>query len=146
MRLSPEDAARKWAARASQATGDYQAGIERVSGSPGQKAAAKADKWLAGVQSSRDKFRDRVGSISEAEWKEAAISKGGPRFATGVQAAEAKMATFQREFGPHLDAVTNRVRSMPDNTPEQRIARMVEQVRGTAQFRRRGGYGGGGRS
>ncbi len=137
-RLSPQEAAAKWAQRASAATGDYQQGIANVTGSPGAKAAAKADKWLASVQQAKDKFKSRVGAVSEAEWKQAAIEKGAPRFATGVQASEPKMASFAAEFFPHLDSVTNRVKAMPDTTLEQRLARMVEQARGTAQFRRSG--------
>lgn len=145
-RLTPEEAAAKWAQRTAAATGDYQAGVERVNQAPGQKAAAKADKWLAGVQGGRDKFRDRVGAVSLSEWQRATVEKGAPRFAAGASAGEPKMAQFQREFLPHLDAVTNRVRAMPDNTMEQRLARMVEQARGAAQFRRGRGGGGGSRA
>jgi hypothetical protein len=141
-RLSPQEMAAKWRDRASAATGDYQAGVERVSGSPGQAAARKADKWFAGIQNSRSKWQERVAGVSEAEWKQATVEKGAPRFATGVQAAEGKMAQFASEFFPHLDAVTNRVKAMPDTTLEQRLARMTEQARGVSQFRRRSGYTG----
>ncbi len=138
-RIDPQAAAAKWAARAAAAQGDYQAGVQNVSQSPGAAAAAKADKWLANVQQSKEKFKAGAGRTSLSDWQQATIQKGGPRFATGVQAAQPKMAAFASEFFPFLDAVTQKVRAMADTTPEQRIARMVEQVRGTAQFRRRGG-------
>lgn len=138
-RIDAQAAAAKWAARAAAAQGDYQDGVMSVAQSPGAAAAAKADKWLASVQQSKEKFKAGAARTSLSDWQQATIQKGGPRFATGVQAAQGKMATFTSEFFPFLDGVTNKVKSMPDNTPEQRIARMVEQVRGTAQFRRRGG-------
>ncbi len=138
MRLSPQDVAAKWAARASAAQGDYQAGVQAVSQSPGAAAAAKADKWLQNVQQAKDKFKSRVGATSLSDWQTATVQKGAPRYGTGVQAAQGKMAAFAAEFGPHLDAVTQRVKAMPDTTLEQRLARMVEQARGTSQFRRRG--------
>lgn len=137
--MSPQEAAAKWAQRAGAAAGDYATGIQRTTVDPGQAAAAKADKWFAGVQASRDKFRQNVSRVSKGEWQQAAIEKGAPRFATGVQQAEGKMGQFLSEFLPFQDSITSRVRAMPDVTPEQRIQRMVEQVRGTAGFRRRGG-------
>lgn len=141
MKASPQEIAAKWAQRAAAAQGDYASGIASVSQAPGQAAAAKAEKYRQGVTASVDKWRERTQAVSLSEWQTAAIQKGAPRFATGVSAAEGKMAGFLSEFGPHLDAVTAKVRGMPDTTPEQRIQRMVEQVRGTAAFRRRGSRG-----
>jgi len=144
VRLSPQDAAAKWSQRASAAQGDYQAGVQSVSQAPGAAAAAKSDKWLQGVQGAKDKFKSRVGAVSLSDWQTATVQKGAPRYGTGVQQAQGKMAQFLSEFGPHLDAVTARVKSMPDTTFEQRMQRMVEQAKGTSQFRRRGLSGGGG--
>lgn len=137
-RIDPQAAAAKWAARAAAAQGDYTAGVQSVSVSPGAAAAAKADKWLASVQQAKEKFKAGAARTSLSDWQQAAVQKGGPRYATGVQAAQPKMAAFTAEFFPFLDAVTQKVKAMPDTNPEQRIARMVEQVRSTAQFRRRG--------
>src|SRR5581483_3064764 len=141
-RISPQDAAAKWASRAAAAQGDYQTGVQSVQQSPGAAAAAKADKWLQNTQTAKDKFRARVGSVSLQDWQAATVQKGAPRYSQGVQAAQGKMAQFTAEFFPFLRPVTNRPPPMPDTTMEQRIARMVEQVRGTAQFRRRGTTGG----
>lgn len=141
-RLSPQDAAQKWAQRASAAQGDYTQGVQSVQQAPGAAAAAKAEKWQQNVVAARDKFRSRVAQVSLQEWQAATVQKGAPRYAQGVQQATTKMAQFMSEFLPFLDSVTNRVKQMPDTTPEQRITRMVEQVRGVSQFRRRGTTGG----
>jgi hypothetical protein len=137
-RMTPQEAAAKWAAKAAAAQGDYQAGVERTSADPGQLAAAAADKWLANVQQAREKFRAGVSRVSAAEWKRATIEKGAPRYGTGVQQAQSKFAEFTSEFFPFLDQVTSRTRAMPSTTLEQRLARMVEQARAVSQFRRRG--------
>lgn len=143
-KLSPAEQAAKWAARTSAASGDYAEGVNRVTRSPGQAAAAKADKWEAGVMASRAKWRSRVGSVSLEEWKERTSGIGAQRFAGGVQASTSKMEKFVSEFQPFQDRVTEAVRGMPDTTPEQRINRAVEQMRRTAAFRKPAGGGGGG--
>lgn len=135
-KMSPQEGAAKWAQRAAAASGDYVAGVERVSVSPGQAAASKYAKWQAGLQASGDKWRSRVAAVSTEEWKESVRTTGASRFAQGVQAKQHKMERFLSEFQPFQDGVTSRVRSMPDTTPEDRINRMVTQVRETAKFRR----------
>jgi hypothetical protein len=142
IRGNPDEIAAKWAQRTSASTDAYQAGIQRVSQAPGAAAAAKADKWQQAVSQARDKYRARVGSVSLADWQQAALQKGASRFAAGAQASQNKMSAFLREFVPHLEAVTQRVRSMPDTTLEQRLERARQQALLTAQFRRRGGVSG----
>ncbi len=116
--------------------------MQRTTADPGRAAAAAADKWQANVQAAKDKFRSRVGAVSASAWKEATISKGAPRYGTGVQQAQDKFGQFMSEFAPHLEAVTSRVKGMPSTTLEQRLERMRQQAIGTAQFRRRGGSAG----
>lgn len=137
-RMSAAEAAAKWREKASAATGDYTAGIERTTADPGALAAQAADKWQANVANAKQRFADRVRSVSQADWKRAAVEKGGARYGSGVSAAEPKFSQFASEFFPHLDAVTNRVKGLPSTTLEQRLERMRQQAIGTSQFRRRG--------
>lgn len=137
-RLTPEELAQKWAQRTSGAAQDYAAGVQRVTQSPGQAAAAKRAKWEAGVRESADKWQRRVAAVSLGDWQRKTMEVGAPRFAQGAQANMDKMQAFASEFLPFLDSVTQRVRAMDDTTPEARINRMVAQVRGVAGFRRRG--------
>lgn len=134
-RLSPQEAADKWANRASAATADVAAGVGRVTTSPGQAAVAKRQKWQDGLSRSGDKWARNTGRVSLGEWQDAMINVGVPRIAQGVQAKKSKFERFASEFFPYLDGVTQRVRAMPDNSPEDRINRMVQQVRETAKFR-----------
>jgi hypothetical protein len=138
-KMSPQEAAAKWASKAAAAQGDYQAGIERTQVDPLQAAAAAADKWQQNVAAAKDRFRAGVTRVTKQDWQRAAIEKGAPRYGTGVQAAQGKFSEFASEFFPYLDQVTARTKAMPSVTLEQRLARMVEQARAVSQFRRRGG-------
>lgn len=137
-RLSPEEAAQKWAQRASAASEDYRRGVQRVNVSPGQQAAAKRTKWEQGINNSKDKWEQRVRSVSLSDWQAATAGEGANRFASGVTAKQEKMARFTQEFFPHLERGQARVKSMPDTSFEDRINRMVEMARHNRNFRRGG--------
>ena len=136
-RLSPEEAAAKWASRTSAASGDYAAGIERVTEAPGAKAARKAAKWRQGIQDNAAKWERNVAAVPLDVWKSAARDKGAARLAQGVQAAESKMADFQREIQPHIDSGLSKINAMPDTTVEERIAKSAAWQRHMATFSRR---------
>jgi len=136
MGASPQQIADKWANRLSGATAEITAGIDRVTVAPGQKAAAKKDKWLLNVQAAQDKWASRVGSVSLEEWKTAAKTVGVQRVAQGAQAKKGKFASFISEFQPHLDALDSKLQSMPDTTFEQRLARMTAAARHNHDFKR----------
>lgn len=138
-RLTPQEAAEKWQRNASNAAGDYKAGVERVREAPGVSAARKYDKWKNSLAASGDKWRANVSAVSREEWVDRTANLGTQRYAQGVQEKGAKMQNFMAEFLPFQDAVTARVKAMDDSTPEARIQRAVAQMRGTMQFRRRSG-------
>lgn len=138
MKGTPQQIADKWSGRLSGATAEIAAGIDRVTQAPGQKAAAKADKWLANVQAAADKWKTRVGSVTLEEWKRAAKEIGVPRVGTGAQAKKGKFASFMTEFAPHLEALDAKLASMPDNTFEQRLQRMTTAARHNHDFKRSG--------
>lgn len=140
-RLSPQDAAAKWASRTSAASGDYQKGVAAVTTAPGQLAAQKKEKFRAGIQEALDsgKWEQRVAAVSLQSWKEAASTKGASRLGQGVQAAVNKMAGFMSEFLPFQESVMQRADQMPDNTLEERIQKSAFVQRETARFRRSGG-------
>ncbi len=138
MRGTPEQIQAKWVSRLSGATAEIAAGIDRVTVAPGQKAAARADKWLLAVQASQDKWKARVGGVSLEAWKQAAKTIGVQRVASGAQAKQAKFGAFIREFGAHLDQLDSKLSGMPDTTFEQRLQRMVTAARHNHDFRRTG--------
>lgn len=135
IRGTPESITAKWAARTSGATQQVIEGVARVTQAPGQKAAAQKAVYLANVQAKADKWANNVARVSLADWQ-AATTQGAQRIAAGVQAKQGKMQSFMRDFLPHVERVQTRVQAMPRGNMEQNIARMVENVRGMAEFKR----------
>lgn len=135
IRGTPDEIAAKWATRLSGATQEVSAGIDRVTEAPGRKAAAQKTAYLQNVQAKADKWERNVSRVSVEDWK-AAAKAGTARIAAGAQAKQSKMAAFQREFQPHLQAGMDRVNRMPRGTLEQNLARMVEMARHNATFKR----------
>jgi hypothetical protein len=137
-RVTASEFAEKWARRTSAATPDYVRGVERVTESPGAKAAASADLMRARVNEAIDsgKWQRNVGAVSLQEWKRAASEKGAQRIAAGVQGASSKMNTFATQVLPFIDNVRQQVDSMPKTSLEDRIQRSVAFQRGMSQFRR----------
>jgi len=138
VRMSAADAQAKWQQRTAAATQDMAAGIHRVTEAPGQKAAAKSQKWLAAVTAAEPKFRRNVARVTLEQWKKAALELGVPRVAQGVQQKGYKWGEFAAEFFPYLDQGIQRVQAMPDTDFEARIARMVAMVRHSHGFQRSG--------
>jgi hypothetical protein len=137
VRGTPAEVQAKWASRTAAASGEWVAGVNRVTQAPGQAAAAAADKWLMAVTNSKDKFRTRVGAVTLEAWK-AATAASQARLADGVNRKKDKVGAFMAQFLPFASQVSDRVRAMPSTTFEDRIARMVANARGLAEFRRTG--------
>jgi len=138
VRGTAQEIADRWASRLGGATTEIAAGIDRVTVAPGQAAAAKADKWEQNTLAAKAKWKARVAGTSLEAWKQAAKTVGVARIAQGANAKKGKMAAFLQEFGPHLDALASKLQSMPDNTFEQRMQRMVAAATHNHTFKRSG--------
>jgi hypothetical protein len=138
-RVTPEQFADKWNRRIKGAVPDITAGIQRVTSSPGEAAAAKADKMLARVTEAvtSGKWAERVRSVTVEDWRRAALNKGIPRIAAGADGAVDKMREFASQLLPYLDRVVSEVQRMPDVTLEDAVARASHVIREMAKFRRR---------
>ena len=137
-RLTPEEAAAKWAQRTGAATEDYRRGIQRVQTAPGALAARQVQKYVAKVQQRAPVWQARTGAVTLGEWQEASIEKGIPRLATGVQAAQPKMAAFMSEVLPHIDRGRAQLTQLPSLSPEDSVARAAFWIRHMMGFRRGG--------
>lgn len=136
-RLTPEEAAAKWAQRTGAAGSDWQRGVERVTESPTAKAAAAADKWQQKLSDPRakEKFKRNVGRVSTEEWKSRTVAKAG-NFTAGAQGAVDKMQKHQQEVQPFMDALKRKIAGMPNNTPQDAANRAAAWVLGMAEYRR----------
>lgn len=136
--LNPSDVASAWVSGMSGASEKVKRGVAAVNESPTAAAARAVDFWQSQVSSdqARQKYIRGLGRVSLEEWRTQMMNKGVSRMGAGAQAARSKFESFMSEFLPFVQSVSERVRQMPKNSLEDRIQRMVEQVRQVSQFRR----------
>ena len=135
---TPQDVTAKWLERLSGSTTAIENGVRRVQTAPGVAAAAKYDKWQAGLQANAQKWRRNVAAVPLQTWQDRMINIGAPRVATGAQAKQDKFQSFMSQFLPFVDNAAQRVRAMPDTTYEQRKARANAMMDALHAFQRGG--------
>lgn len=137
-KLTPEQYQEKHARRLTAASEDVRQGIARVTENPCALAAKKQDKMLqnltAAVQSG--KWAAGLNRVTLEQWKERATNVGVARIASGIAAAKTKVIAFAEQLLPHIDAGQSKIKTMPDITLEDNIARMVSFTRHMSNFKR----------
>lgn len=136
-RLTPEEAAAKWAARTGASAADWQRGVERVTENPGAKAAASADLWQQKLAqpATKEKFKRGVARMSTEDWKAATTAASG-RFTAGAQAKQAKMQAHQAAVQSHIEAGRRKIAAMPKGTPQDAANRAAAWVLHMAEYKR----------
>lgn len=138
-KLTAAEYREKHARRLKGATTDIQRGVERVTDSPMEKAAAKQDKMREGIVKAIDsgKWARGLKRVSLEDWKSKMVNVGVGRIAAGIDAAADKVEAFAAELLPHIDSGRDKIKRMPDVTLDDSINRMVEFTRHMASFERR---------
>ena len=134
--LTPQQIADKQVRRAQEAAPDYVAGVDAVTVSPGALAAKKKDKYRNNVIASVDKWAANTGSTSLDYWKAKTKTKGGERYASGVEQAKDDIVAFHEEFQPFVQRVRAEVNAMPDTSKADRKAKMNANFDKMAEFKR----------
>lgn len=134
--LDPTTIAQKWANNLGASTTAIKNGVQAVTTSPTQLAAAAVGKWQAAVatQKAANDFVNSLNKVSLAQWQSAMLNKGLNRIGPGAQAAIPKFTTFLQAFLPFEQNIATQVRAMPSTTLQDRIARMVAMVTQLATF------------
>lgn len=85
-----------------QTSQNYVAGINAVTESPMEKAAAAADQYQAGVMQAvaSGKFAANLRAVPLSTYKQNAVAVGAPRLATGAQKASPKYERFVNKYAP----------------------------------------------
>ena len=137
-KLTPEQFAEKHARRLKGSMADIKRGVEGVTNSPMEKAAAKKDKMQARMNEALDsgKWERGLKSVSLEDWKNQLVTKGIPRISAGIDAAHDKVVNFASKLLPYIDEGRAKVKSMPDLTLEDNLNRMTEFVRHMSKFRK----------
>lgn len=134
--IDPQAATQKWVSNLSNSSAAITRGVNAVTQAPGVAAAASADKWLARITASKDKWKSRVGGVSLQSWQQSMITVGLPRVASGAQAKQSKYTDFANSFFPYLDTGVAKVKAMPSTTLEDSINRATTMIRHNAAFKR----------
>lgn len=136
--LDPNAVAQRWVTNLGGAVEKIRQGVQGVTTSPTQAAAAAGQLWQQRVQdpATLQKFQRGLQRVSLADWQNAMLNKGIPRIATGAANAKDKFTAFLTQFLPFVQNVAAQVHQMPKATLDDRINRAVAQIRGNAGFRR----------
>ena len=138
VRSDPATAKSRWVSGMQGATEAMKRGVAAVTVSPGQKAAAAADKWLQKTTAARDKFARRVGAVSLDQWQTAMNNYGISRVGTGATQKSDKFESFMTDFLPYLKTGVAKVEAMPKNTLSDSGARMLAMMEHNAAYVRKG--------
>lgn len=120
------NATAKWKRGMQGASQAYTDGIDAVTQNPMELAAQNEQGYLQGIQDavSSGKWQSKLRKVSMQDWKSAAKQKGAQRLSQGAAAAESKVNAFWQRQGPIVDTIQQTVRSMPNATLQDRLARM----------------------
>ena len=138
MPRTAQEIARKWQRNLSGSVESIRNGVQDVTVSPTEKAAAKADQYLIGVQSAVDsgKYQAGLRRVTLEQWKQAMLDKGVPRIASGASAGEPKFQEFMAEFLPYIESGQRMLENMPRGGLQENIARSTAMIEHLAGFRR----------
>jgi len=120
------------------AVADVRRGIDRVTESPTDKAAAKQDKMLMNLTAAvtSGKWAAGLKRVTLEEWKRKARDIGVNRIAAGIDGAKEKVISFAEVLLPHIDRGMEKIKSMPDVTLDDNINRMTSFIRHMSEMKR----------
>lgn len=134
VRVTPQQATAKWLTGISGANERMKQGALNVKGSPGELAAAAADKWLAKVTAAKPKFIANSRAVSKEAWQKAYIETGLPRVTQGAQDKQAKYTNAMTGFFAYMDRGLATIDAMPKNTIEDSIQRAAAMIRWNSKY------------
>ena len=102
---TPDQIAQDWAARMAAARDKAQRGVESVTVSPGQAAARQKNIYVQNVTARADVWAKNVAAVSTEEWRQAYITKGLDRMASGAAQAQGKVAQFMAKLLPAISTI-----------------------------------------
>lgn len=139
MALTNQQIAQKWQRNLAGSVESIRDGVNAVTVSPTEKAAAAFQSYLDGVQRAvaDGSYQAGLRRVSLDQWKRAMIDKGTTRIATGAAAAVGKVETFLNEFMPYVRSGQNMIANMPRGSFEQNMQRAIAMMEYLHKFKRR---------
>jgi hypothetical protein len=136
-KLTPQQIADKQVRNATNAVQDYRNGVNAVTVNPMDKAIASIQKMRNNFNAAVDSGKVQAGmaSVGINAWKAAASKKGGDNYAGGITAAAGKILAFQTQIAPFRAQLQATIATMPTDTLDQRLQKMVANAKGMSTFR-----------
>jgi hypothetical protein len=133
---SSGDVAQKMIDRSRAATAAWETGVANPSKSPTAEMKKSGKKWELGVQNAiAKKLWDKaVAKLTDEEIFSMAAKVGGGTWAAGISAREDKIKAAFAVFFPKLQQLLVKIDAMPTDTPEQREAKMLANLRGMREL------------
>lgn len=129
VKVTPEQFTERWSRGLTNSADKIRSGVESVTESPTEAAAAQADVWLQNVTQSRDKYVKGLKAVSLNQWKTATLQKGIPALQNSVNVAKPKV---QNAAGKLIPAINDLLGSMParGTTLDQNLERVRHMAQG----------------
>jgi hypothetical protein len=138
LRVSPQQAADRWETGLGAATQKISEGVDRVTVSPGEKAAAQADVWHQNVTAAKEKFARNSRAVSLEDWRAQTKAAVG-NVATGASRKKGKFTDKITPVFAHMSTVLARVDNMPRGSYEQNKQRAIAMMDGMHGYKSPGG-------
>jgi len=120
-----------WASRTKGSVSAIQAGVNAVTESPMEKAAAKKEKMKNNLMESinNGSWEKGLRKVSLADWKAKTSSKVAARLSSGVDNAMSKRTAFDQWMVNTMNSALGEISSMPDMTLEDNLNKAVAMMR-----------------
>jgi len=137
LRVNATEFQEKHARRLKAALEDMRTGVEKVTTAPTAEAAKKIDKMKAKLD---DAFasglvKRSLEGVSLESWKTDMLEKGVGRVSGGIDRSKDKVIAFATKLLPAVEAAANKVKTMPDLTIDDSIARASTYIREMGKFK-----------
>lgn len=125
--LSANQISDKWGRKMKSSISDIQTGIDGVTESPTEKAAAKKDKMIQNLNAAinNGRWENGLRNVTLADWKSKTKTKVAERMSSGVDAGMGKRQKFDAHNVATLNAILPEINSMPDMTLQDSINRVA---------------------
>lgn len=101
-------------------------GVDRVTESPMEKAAANPDGYLVGVQQNVEKWQANLRKTTLVDWKDAMKGKGANNLSASIPKAKMKMQAAMDKLLPYIGEGQTKIGAMSNLTKTDSKARMNE--------------------
>lgn len=137
-KLTPQLAADKQVRNIKASVEQIKSGVQAVTVSPMEKAAAQQEKMKAKIIAAIDNGKWAAGlrRVTLQQWKDAFLTKGVNRIGQGAEAAKPKLVKFYSEFFPFLETIQSECAAMSNLSIEDAIAIAGHNIRRISEFKR----------